>query len=72
MLDHYSRRKMADTMLQKVLSTLFTWMMIGYAGLLGMIGVAWTAITHPMTAFKSKKRNGERRYMVTVATENWL
>ena len=55
--------KMADSMMQKVVLGLFYWMMIVYATVLGLIGVAWTTIWHPTTAFKSKKRNGERRFI---------
>ena len=59
-------RKMADSMLHKVVFTLFCWLMIVYATILGLIGLTWITICHPMTAFKSKKRNGERQ-ITTVA-----
>ena len=54
---------MAGTMMQKVAFGLFCWLMTAYATILGLIGLAWTAIRYPTTAFKSKKRNGERRFI---------
>ena len=62
-LASFCREKMAGSMMQKVAFGLFCWLMIAYATVLGLIGLALTVIRYPTTAFKSKKRNCERRFI---------